>query len=50
MTESNEYVVVKIPKNLADDVDALIGKFGFTSRAEITKQALRKLLQEYKGA
>lgn len=44
----NEYATVRIPKNLTDEVDTLVGSFGFTSRAEIVKEAIRRLLQEYK--
>ena len=44
---SNEYVTVKLPKDLADEMDKLLGRFGFTSRAEIAKEAIRKLLQAY---
>jgi metal-responsive CopG/Arc/MetJ family transcriptional regulator len=47
MTEEN-YVTVKIPSDLASDVDGLVGKHGFKTRAEIVKEALRKLLQDYK--
>lgn len=43
------YVTVKIPKRLADEVDGLIGKHGFTTRAEIAKEALRRLLLLYHG-
>ena len=46
---SEEYVGVKIPKSLAEEVDRLIGKHGFTSRAEIAKEALRRLLLSYHG-
>jgi len=48
MMKNNEYATVKIPRSLIKVVDKLIGKHGFTSRAEITKQAVRELLQEYK--
>lgn len=44
---SNGYTTLKIPQQLADEVDALVGKHGFTSRAEIAKEAIRRLLQEY---
>ena len=37
---SNGYVTLKIPQQLADEIDALIGKHGFTSRAEIAKEAI----------
>lgn len=49
MTEKSEYVVVKIPKDLANPVDGLIGTFGFRTRAEIVKEACRRLLLEYAG-
>lgn len=45
----NEYTVVKIPKELADEIDGLIGKFGFRTRAELVKEAVRALLQKYSG-
>lgn len=45
----NEYVVVKIPKDLTDEIDGLIGKFGFRTRAELVKEAVRALLQKYAG-
>lgn len=48
MTKEDPYVTVKIPRNLANEVDALIGSHGFATRAEIAKAALRKLLKEYK--
>jgi len=44
---SNGYVTLKIPQQLADEIDALIGKHGFTSRAEIAKEAIRRLLEQY---
>lgn len=47
---SSEYVTVSIPKELADEIDKLVGKHGFSSRAEIVKSAIRKLLSEEKEA
>ena len=44
----NEYVTLKIPKNLVNQIDEVIGKHGFTSRAEFVKEAIRKLLYQYK--
>jgi len=43
------YAAVKIPEGLAEEVDQLIGRHGFTSRAEIVKEALRRLLLQYHG-
>jgi len=42
-----EYVFVKIPKSLLDEVDKAIGKHGYRSRTEFIKDAIRSLLREY---
>jgi len=47
MTENVIYVTVKIPHNLASEVDKIVGKSGYTSRAEVVKQALRDFLQKH---
>ena len=44
-----KYACVRIPESLAEEVDRLIGKHGFTSRAEIAKEALRRVLLLYHG-
>jgi len=44
----SEYIPVKLPKDLIDDMDKLVGKHGFKSRAEIAKEAIRRLLSEFK--
>lgn len=42
-----EYVPIKIPRNLVDEIDRqLVGRFGFTSRAEVVKEGVRRLLTE----
>lgn len=46
--EEDNYTTVRIPKELAQEVEALIGKKGFRSKAEIVKEALRNLLDHYK--
>jgi len=40
-----EYVCVKIPKNLADLVDKCIGTRGFSSRADVVNEAIRRFLE-----
>ncbi len=45
---SNEYGSVSIPKELIAQVDKLVGKQGFSSRAEIVKAAIRKFLEDHK--
>ncbi|MEM1661022.1 MAG: ribbon-helix-helix domain-containing protein [Candidatus Bathyarchaeia archaeon] len=44
---SNEYVTVKIPKSLVDEIDKLIEskKRGYVSRTDVVKEALRILLR-----
>ena len=48
MKESEDYATLKIPKELADEIDKIVGLMGFRSRAEFVKEAIRKLLMEYK--
>jgi metal-responsive CopG/Arc/MetJ family transcriptional regulator len=43
----NKYVTIKLPKNLIDQIDSFVGKYGFVSRTEVVKEALRRLFQEY---
>lgn len=47
MTEENGYTTVKIPNDLAQEVDAMVGTHGFKSRGEFAKEAIRRLLKEY---
>lgn len=47
MTEK-EYGIVKIPMELLEEVDKLKGKFGYKTRPEIIKDAIRRLLIDYK--
>lgn len=42
-----EYTTVRIPKELSDEIDNLIGKYGFRSRSEVVKEAIRRLLEHY---
>ena len=43
----SKYVTIKLPKNLIDQIDSFVGKYGFVSRTEVVKEALRRLFQEY---
>jgi Arc/MetJ-type ribon-helix-helix transcriptional regulator len=45
--KEDDYITVRIPKELSQEADKLIGKKGFKSKAEIVKEALRKLLDHY---
>ena len=42
-----KYVTVKIPLVLVEDMDKLIGKHGYTSRGEIAKEGIRRVLKDY---
>lgn len=41
------YVDVSLPKELIEEMDKLIGQYGFRSRAEIAKEAIRQLLLRF---
>jgi len=43
----HDYVPIKLPKELVDLIDKLVGKYGFRSRAEVVKEAVRIFLREY---
>jgi len=42
-----EYIFVKLPKSLLDEVDKELGKHGYRSRSEFLKDAVRSLLRQY---
>ena len=41
------HVTVKIPVDLTNEIDNVIGQHGFKSRGEFVKQAIRALLEHY---
>jgi metal-responsive CopG/Arc/MetJ family transcriptional regulator len=45
---NEEYVTLKIPKALADEIDHLIesGTMGYRSRAELASDAIRRRLEQ----
>ncbi len=45
--QKDNYATVRLPQDFAKEMDKLIGKRGFTSRAEIVKEAVRELLSKY---
>jgi len=47
---SNKYVTIKLPRNIVDEIDKFVGKYGFVSRPEVVKEALRRLFQQYQLA
>jgi Arc/MetJ-type ribon-helix-helix transcriptional regulator len=44
-TRRSEHNTVKLPESLTDEMDKYMGKKGFTSRAEIAKQAIREFME-----
>lgn len=44
------YSSVSIPRSLIKEIDSLIGVHGYTSRAEVVKEAIRRYLSEVRGA
>ncbi len=43
----SRYITIKLPKNLVDEIDNFVGKYGFVSRTEVVKEAVRRLFQQY---
>lgn len=43
------YSTIRVPQEFAIEIDKLIGSHGFTSRAEIVKDAVRQYLQKYEN-
>ena len=43
----DKYVTIKLPKNLVDEIDNFVGRYGFVSRTEVVKEAIRRLLHDY---
>lgn len=46
-TQRDDHNTVRLPEDLTDEMDNLIGTHGFRSRAEIAKQAIREFLEKY---
>lgn len=47
ITDETKYSSVKVPNSLLTQADTLIGKYGYKSRTEIVKEAVRDLLAKY---
>ena len=45
--KEDDYTTVRIPKELANEIDDIIGTKGFRTRVEVTKEALRQFLLTY---
>jgi metal-responsive CopG/Arc/MetJ family transcriptional regulator len=42
-----EYTTIKLPIEITDSIDKIVGKYGFSSRAEVVKDALRDFFKKY---
>lgn len=42
-----KYGAIKLPENLLKEVDKIVGKHGFDSRADVVKDALRDFFNKY---
>lgn len=47
---ATEWVTLKLPKDLVDEIDKLVGKRGFTSRTDVATEAIRDFLEKFKEA
>ena len=48
MGKKQEYVTIKLPKTLVDEMlDPLVGMHGYSSRTEAIKDGLRRLSEKY---
>ena len=41
---NQKYVTVRLPKELVNEIDEIVGTRGYKSRAEFVKEAIRKKL------
>lgn len=48
--KERSYVSVNLPRSLIKEVDKLIGHHGYTSRAEVVKEALRRYLDNMRAS
>jgi metal-responsive CopG/Arc/MetJ family transcriptional regulator len=45
---ATEWVTLKLPKDLVDEIDRIVGKRGFTSRTDVATEAIRGFLKKFK--
>ncbi|MGB9671934.1 MAG: ribbon-helix-helix domain-containing protein [Candidatus Norongarragalinales archaeon] len=48
--EKSDYAVYKIPRELDEEITKIVGKHGYRSKTEFAKDAIRRLLLEYRMA
>ena len=42
-----KHVTIKLPIDTITEIDKLVGRYGYTSRAEVVKSALRTFFEKY---
>ncbi|MEM1661023.1 MAG: ribbon-helix-helix domain-containing protein [Candidatus Bathyarchaeia archaeon] len=47
--KKQDHITIKLPVELVEEIDVLVGKYGFRSRGEVVKEAVRKLLDHYRN-
>ena len=45
--QRDDHNTIRLPEDLTDEMDKLIGRHGFRSRAEVAKDAIRNFLEKY---
>jgi metal-responsive CopG/Arc/MetJ family transcriptional regulator len=45
---ATEWVTLKLPKELVNEIDKLVGKLGYTSRTDVASEAIRNFLGTFK--
>lgn len=48
MGKEERYKIIKLPIELAEEIDLIRERHGYRSRAEFVKEAVRRLLNEYR--
>jgi metal-responsive CopG/Arc/MetJ family transcriptional regulator len=45
---TTEWVTLKLPRSLVNEIDKIVGKRGFTSRTDVASEAIRDFLESYR--
>jgi metal-responsive CopG/Arc/MetJ family transcriptional regulator len=45
---ATEWVTLKLPKDIVNEIDKIVGKQGFTSRTDVACEAIRDFLKIHK--
>jgi len=42
----SKYTTIKLPKDLTEEMDRVVGSYGYRSRSEVAKDGIRRLLTD----